>query len=54
MISRQIEQSRFSDLTPLDCFLYGYLKKTIYRKWLHTIEELKSVFENTKKKKNRM
>jgi hypothetical protein len=32
---------RSPDLTPLDYFLFGYLKNTIYQNRLHTIEELK-------------
>lgn len=40
LISKNRWPPRSPDLTPLDFFLFGYLKNTIYRNRLHTLPEL--------------
>lgn len=37
---------RSPDLTPLDYFMFGYLKNRIYRNRMHTIEELRDAIIN--------
>lgn len=41
LISNNRWPPRSPDLTPLDFFLFGYLKDTIFRNRLHTIDEMK-------------
>lgn len=40
VISRGIWPARSPDLTPLDFFLFGYLKNKIFQNRIHTLEEL--------------
>ena len=38
--------ARSPDLTPLDFFLWGYLKNKVYSKKFHSLDELKSAIKH--------
>lgn len=42
VISRGLWPPRSPDLTPLDYFLFGHLKNTVYKNRLHTVDDLKN------------
>lgn len=46
VISRGRWPPRSPDLTPLDFYLFGSLKNSIYKNRLHTVEELQEAIEN--------
>lgn len=46
MIGRNLWPPRSPDLTPLDYFLFGYLKNVVHRNRLHTLEELRAAIED--------
>lgn len=46
LISRNRWPPRSPDLTPLDFFLFGYLKNTVFKTPLHTLPELQDAITN--------
>lgn len=46
VISKNLWPPRSPDLTPLDFYLFGNLKTKVFKKRLHTLEELQNAIEN--------